>query len=230
MLEVNLRLSQLSPQIIDALYREMDNLRERQGALARMMVNVIDIEATNSLAIGETHPRVTALEEQVQTLQTALHESRSKNQQLQTTVAEMHSREGTLMQYMQWMEERLTLMRRDFQDRLPGAQMDLVHRNATGGGGLAMWKCKQMQEGPESSPQARDCTFSSFMKCGPTQFHGKEGAIELCRWFEKMESTFGISECAERSKVKFAAATLQGRALTWWNTQVATLGLAEAKR
>ncbi|GKC46411.1 putative reverse transcriptase domain-containing protein, partial [Tanacetum coccineum] len=44
-----------------------------------------------------------------------------------------------------------------------------------------------------------------------------EGAIELCRWFEKIESVFGISECAERSKVKFAAATLQGRALTWWN-------------
>ncbi|GKA78236.1 putative reverse transcriptase domain-containing protein [Tanacetum coccineum] len=37
-----------------------------------------------------------------------------------------------------------------------------------------------------------------------------------------------LSECAERNKVKFAAATLQGRALTWWNTQVATLGLAEA--
>ncbi|GJT50176.1 putative reverse transcriptase domain-containing protein [Tanacetum coccineum] len=51
-------------------------------------------------------------------------------------------------------------------------------------------------------------------------------AIELCRWFEKIECTFGISECAERNKVKFAAATLQGRALTWWNTQVATLGLA----
>ncbi|GJY92220.1 putative reverse transcriptase domain-containing protein [Tanacetum coccineum] len=84
--------------------------------------------------------------------------------------------------------------------------------------------------GPERAQQARDCTFSSFMKCGPTQFHGKEGAIELCRWFEKMESTFGISECAERSKVKFAAATLQGRALTWWNTQVATLGLAEQTR
>ncbi|GJT64294.1 putative reverse transcriptase domain-containing protein, partial [Tanacetum coccineum] len=33
-------------------------------------------------------------------------------------------------------------------------------------------------------------------------------------------------ECAARNKVKFAAATLQGRALTWWNTQVATLGLA----
>ncbi|GKA28113.1 hypothetical protein Tco_0714281 [Tanacetum coccineum] len=30
---------------------------------------------------------------------------------------------------------------------------------------------------------------------------------------------FGISECAEARKVKFAAATLQGRALTWWNSQ-----------
>nr|GEX54960.1 hypothetical protein [Tanacetum cinerariifolium] len=34
-----------------------------------------------------------------------------------------------------------------------------------------------------------------------------------------------FSDCTERNKVKFAAATLQGRALTWWNSQVATLGL-----
>ncbi|GJV07853.1 putative reverse transcriptase domain-containing protein, partial [Tanacetum coccineum] len=47
------------------------------------------------------------------------------------------------------------------------------------------------------------------MKCGPTQFHGKERAIELCRWFEKIKYTFGINECAERNKVKFDAATLQ---------------------
>ncbi|GJZ28908.1 putative reverse transcriptase domain-containing protein [Tanacetum coccineum] len=59
-------------------------------------------------------------------------------------------------------------------------------------------------------------------------FHGNEGAVELCRWFEKTESIFSISECAERNKVKFVAATLQGRALTWWNSQVATLGLEVA--
>ncbi|GKA08646.1 putative reverse transcriptase domain-containing protein [Tanacetum coccineum] len=105
---------------------------------------------------------------------------------------------------------------------------DRATRNATGAGGPGNVEGAGNAGGPERAQQARDCTFSSFMKCGPTQFHGKEGAIELCRWFEKMESTFGISECAERSKVKFAAATLQGRALTWWNTQVATLGLAEA--
>ncbi|GKA40035.1 putative reverse transcriptase domain-containing protein [Tanacetum coccineum] len=116
-----------------------------------------------------------------------------------------------------------------------GEMMDIVmvgtyleHTNTTGAGRPGNVEGAGNAGGPERAQQARDCTFSSFMKCGPTQFHGKEGAIELCRWFEKMESTFGISECAERNKVKFAAATLQGRALTWWNTQVATLGLAEA--
>ncbi|GJS81069.1 hypothetical protein Tco_0747610 [Tanacetum coccineum] len=67
------------PQVIDDLYREMDNLRERQGALTTM----VEVR---------------------------------KNQQWQTTVAEMHSHEGTLMQYMLWMEERLTVL----EKRLPG--------------------------------------------------------------------------------------------------------------
>ncbi|GJT37661.1 hypothetical protein Tco_0937526 [Tanacetum coccineum] len=84
--------------------------------------------------------------------------------------------------------------------------------------------------GQGGAPPIRECTFVGFMKCGPTQYYGNEGAIELCRWFDKTKSVYRISECAERSKVKFAAATLQGRALTLWNTQVATLGLAVANR
>ncbi|GKB78000.1 hypothetical protein Tco_0944895 [Tanacetum coccineum] len=51
------------------------------------------------------------------------------------------------------------------------------------------------------------------------------GAIELRRWFEKTKSVFGISECAEGKKVRFATATLEGLALTWWNFKIATLGL-----
>ncbi|GJZ60929.1 putative reverse transcriptase domain-containing protein [Tanacetum coccineum] len=74
--------------------------------------------------------------------------------------------------------------------------------------------------GPTAVPVARECTFTGFMKCSPTQFHGTEGAVRLCRWFKKMESTFRISECAERRKVKFATATLHGRALTWFNELV----------
>ncbi|GJX95410.1 putative reverse transcriptase domain-containing protein [Tanacetum coccineum] len=54
--------------------------------------------------------------EQVQTLQTALHGAELQNQQLRTRVAEMESREGTMMSYMLWMEERLTVL----EKRLPG--------------------------------------------------------------------------------------------------------------
>ncbi|GJX76416.1 reverse transcriptase domain-containing protein [Tanacetum coccineum] len=54
--------------------------------------------------------------------------------------------------------------------------------------------------GQDVAPAARECTFVGFMKCNPTAF-------------------------CEGKKVRFAAATLQGPALTWWNTKVATMGL-----
>ncbi|GJW03506.1 putative reverse transcriptase domain-containing protein [Tanacetum coccineum] len=80
------------------------------------------------------------------------------------------------------------------------------------------------------APPAQECSFVGYTKCNPTTFHGNEGAIELCCWFEKTKSTFSINGCAERNKVMFAAATLQGRALRWWNSQVATLGIDVANR
>ncbi|GKE73671.1 putative reverse transcriptase domain-containing protein, partial [Tanacetum coccineum] len=52
--------------------------------------------------------------------------------------------------------------------------------------------------GQGGAPPIRECTFAGFVKCGPTQFHGNEGVVELCRWFEKTESVFGINECAKR--------------------------------
>nr|GEZ63944.1 hypothetical protein [Tanacetum cinerariifolium] len=75
------------------------------------------------------------------------------------------------------------------------------------------------------SQSNKDMGFSANV--GKLYAHGL-GAIELYRWFEKSEMVFSISDCAERNKVKFVAATLQGRALTWWNSQVATLGLSVA--
>ncbi|GKC75324.1 putative reverse transcriptase domain-containing protein, partial [Tanacetum coccineum] len=79
--------------------------------------------------------------------------------------------------------------------------------------------------GQDATPAFRECTFAGFMKCNPTAFHCTERAVELLRWFKKIESVFGISECAEGKKVRFAIATLQGSALTWWNAKVATMGL-----
>nr|GFC05747.1 hypothetical protein [Tanacetum cinerariifolium] len=95
------------------------------------------------IAIGEIHPRVATVgeqvesrvdtypsgqmtvpgqdviagsSEQVQTLQTALHEIELQNQQLRTRVAELESHMGIVMPYMLWMEERLTVL----EKRLPG--------------------------------------------------------------------------------------------------------------
>ncbi|GJT89313.1 putative reverse transcriptase domain-containing protein [Tanacetum coccineum] len=79
--------------------------------------------------------------------------------------------------------------------------------------------------GQDAAPAVCECTFAGFMKCNPTAFHGTEGAVYLRRWFEKTESVFGISECAEGKKVKFSAITLQGPSLIWWNAKVATMGL-----
>nr|GEX80962.1 hypothetical protein [Tanacetum cinerariifolium] len=65
---------------------------------------------------------IVGLSQQVQILQTALHEAELQNQQLRTIVAEMESREGTLMSYMLWMEERLTVL----EKRLPGPSRHLL--------------------------------------------------------------------------------------------------------
>ncbi|GJZ62535.1 putative reverse transcriptase domain-containing protein [Tanacetum coccineum] len=54
--------------------------------------------------------------------------------------------------------------------------------------------------GQGRAPTAQECTFSGFMKCNLTVFHGHEGAVEL------------------------------RRALTWWNSQVATMGLETANQ
>ncbi|GKB59258.1 zinc finger, CCHC-type, retrotransposon gag domain protein [Tanacetum coccineum] len=42
--------------------------------------------------------------------------------------------------------------------------------------------------------------------------------------FENVESKLNITKCADADKVEYAACLLQGRALTWWNTQVQTRG------
>nr|GFA56853.1 putative reverse transcriptase domain-containing protein [Tanacetum cinerariifolium] len=83
----------------------------------------------------------------------------------------------------------------------------------------------RLVRGQDTKPAVHKCTFALFMKCNPTVFHDTEGAVELKRWFEKIESVFRIKECAEGKKVKFVTATLQGPALTWWNAKVASMGL-----
>ncbi|GKF68198.1 hypothetical protein Tco_0197877 [Tanacetum coccineum] len=79
-----------------------------------------------------------------------------------------------------------------------------------------------------AAPEITGCTYVTFMKCDPQPFKGTKGAVGLCQWFEKLESVFRISDCKEKNKVKFATATLQGRALTWWNGRIASMGIDAA--
>ncbi|GJZ78210.1 putative reverse transcriptase domain-containing protein [Tanacetum coccineum] len=72
-------------------------------------------------------------------------------------------------------------------------------------------------------PVARECTYQDFMKCQPLNFKGTEGVVGLIRWFEKMETVFHISNCPEKSQVKYATCTLLDSALTWWNSHKRTI-------
>nr|GEW32416.1 putative reverse transcriptase domain-containing protein [Tanacetum cinerariifolium] len=73
-------------------------------------------------------------------------------------------------------------------------------------------------------------TGKYFIKCSPITFCGNEGAIGLIRWIEKTEMVFTVSKCIEANKVVFAAATFQDRAMNWWNSQAATLGMEVVTR
>nr|GEV62415.1 hypothetical protein [Tanacetum cinerariifolium] len=74
-------------------------------------------------------------------------------------------------------------------------------------------------------PELTGCTYVTFTKCDPLPFNETKGAVGLCQWFERLESVFQISECKDKDKVKFAMATLRGRALTWWNERTKAMGM-----
>ncbi|KAJ9545153.1 hypothetical protein OSB04_024860 [Centaurea solstitialis] len=84
---------------------------------------------------------------------------------------------------------------------------------------------KENNLGPDAVTN-HECTYKSFRSCNPKEFHGTEGSVGLLTWIESMECVLHISKCTEGNKVEYAACLLQGRALTWWNTQVQTRGRA----
>nr|GFA18633.1 putative reverse transcriptase domain-containing protein [Tanacetum cinerariifolium] len=77
-------------------------------------------------------------------------------------------------------------------------------------------------------PELTGYTYVTFTKYDPLPFNGTEGTVGLCQWFEKLESVFQISECKEKDKVKFAMATLRGRALMWWNGRTKAMSIEAA--
>nr|GEX86759.1 putative reverse transcriptase domain-containing protein [Tanacetum cinerariifolium] len=81
------------------------------------------------------------------------------------------------------------------EDQMRGLMLEYKEEKERGQGSNANGK-----GGQDRVPPVCECTFLSFMKCNHTPFHGKEGAIKLCRWFKKSEMVSSISDNIERNK------------------------------
>ncbi|GJW97049.1 putative reverse transcriptase domain-containing protein [Tanacetum coccineum] len=98
-----------------------------------------------------------------------------------------------------------------------------ANSNNTGGSGSANTR-------GNVAPDVDGCSYKTFTNGKPHTFNGTEGVVGPKCWFEKMEQVFEICKCAEDDKVKFVVCTFECRALTWWNGNVQTLGLANANQ
>ncbi|GJY86406.1 putative reverse transcriptase domain-containing protein [Tanacetum coccineum] len=57
---------------------------------------------------------------------------------------------------------------------------------------------------PTGAPVVKTGNYKEFITCQPFYFNGTKGALSLIRWFERTESVFSRSRCAEENKVTFA--------------------------
>nr|GEZ57823.1 reverse transcriptase domain-containing protein [Tanacetum cinerariifolium] len=79
-------------------------------------------------------------------------------------------------------------------------------------------------------PVAKRRNYKEFISCQTFYFNGTKGVVGLIRWFERTESIFSRSNCAEENKVSFATGTLTNDALSWWNTYAQPIGTEQANR
>nr|GEY82041.1 reverse transcriptase domain-containing protein [Tanacetum cinerariifolium] len=77
---------------------------------------------------------------------------------------------------------------------------------------------------------AKRGNYKEFISCQPFYFNGTKGAVGLIYWFERTESVFSRSNCAEENKVTFATGTLTGDALSWWNAYAQPIGIEQANK
>ncbi|KAI3725265.1 hypothetical protein L1987_65046 [Smallanthus sonchifolius] len=95
--------------------------------------------------------------------------------------------------------------------------------SGTGGGDAGGAEGSGTAGGSGDAPN-RKCTYEAFLSCNPRSFNDTEGAVGLMRWIEMMESVIDISECTADCMVKYSTCMITDKALTWWNTQMKTLG------
>ncbi|GJT06848.1 putative reverse transcriptase domain-containing protein [Tanacetum coccineum] len=229
------------PQVIDDLCTQMDNLEYKHGALTRRMEAVSDIEVANRLLpLGKIHPAVNTMEERLTASDGTEGPSEPRGPPIELVFWSCIALDGDMIMPPKAMSE--ARMREVIREQVATSMAEFManmNRGAggarAGGGGAGGAGASGAGAGGAGAggvrpvaPEITRCTYVIFMKCDPQPFKGTEGAVGLCQWFEKLESVFRISDCKERDKVKFATATLQGHALTWWNGRIASMGIDAA--
>ncbi|GJS43418.1 hypothetical protein Tco_0568461 [Tanacetum coccineum] len=68
--------------------------------------------------------------------------------------------------------------------------------------------------GPTRTPIVKTRNYKEFVSYQPFNFNGTEGAVDLIHWFERTESVFSCSNCAEENKVTFSTGTLTDDSLS----------------
>ncbi|GKA29697.1 reverse transcriptase domain-containing protein [Tanacetum coccineum] len=84
--------------------------------------------------------------------------------------------------------------------------------------------------GPTGTPVAKTENYKEFISYQPFYFNGTKGAVGLIHWFERTESVFSRSKCAEENKVTFATGTLTDDALSWWNAYTQPIRVDQANQ
>nr|GFA12603.1 hypothetical protein [Tanacetum cinerariifolium] len=83
------------PTVIEDLSTHLGNLKYRHGVLMRKMEEVSDAEVAYSIAIGEIHPRVATMDEQVQVMASQAVQVVSDLKEIETRVQQVESRVDT---------------------------------------------------------------------------------------------------------------------------------------
>nr|GFB45969.1 hypothetical protein [Tanacetum cinerariifolium] len=81
--------------VIEDLSTRLGNLEYRHRVLMRKMEEVNDAEVANSIAIGEIHPRVATVEEQVQVMESQAVQVVSGLKEIETRIQQVDSRVDT---------------------------------------------------------------------------------------------------------------------------------------
>nr|GEW57345.1 putative reverse transcriptase domain-containing protein [Tanacetum cinerariifolium] len=74
----------------------------------------------------------------------------------------------------------------------------------------------------------RGFTYKEFLACNLKEYDGKGGAIVYTHWIEKIESVQDMSRYMDSQKVKYAAGSFIGKALTWLNFEIGIRGRESA--